>query len=131
MMRSMSALRFALVMVLALTLGCSSNNKGKIEGTKWQSELGVVKNNQIPAGFIALEFTADGNLVYAAGPDVYRGTYSFGMGNYVTFKLDRELAGRKVHAQKIEVEEGKLKLIDSDGTTLTFVPNKMQNDKKK
>lgn len=110
---------FALA-VLLLVGGCSSNNKGKIEGTKWSSQATTVKGQPLPAGILGLEFRADGSMVYQVGPQAYTGKYSLGGGDSVTLHLDKELANRKTHVQKVVINGENLTLIDSDGTQLTF-----------
>src|SRR3954447_894141 len=91
-----------IVMVLFLS-GCSSNNKGKIEGTKWSSVAANVKGRSLPAGALLLEFRSDGSLLYQAGPQTFTGTYALGAGDAVTLKLDQELAGRKNHREKVVI----------------------------
>jgi hypothetical protein len=108
-----------IVLVLGVT-GCSSNNKGKIEGTKWSSNPTTVKGQPIPAGALRLEFTTDGKLTYVAGPMTFTGTYSLGGGDTVTFHLTQDLAGRKTHAEKISISGTTLTMTDSDGTSLSF-----------
>jgi hypothetical protein len=124
-MRLTSVLRVAVVVALLSSLGCGSNNKGKIEGTKWSSLATTmnVKNQgmqTIPAGALTLEFSSDYKLVYRAGPMTMTGTYSLGMGDYVTLKLDKELDGRKTHTEKVVISGDRLTMTDSDGTALTF-----------
>ena len=114
---------FAILPLMAIVLfltGCSSNNKGKIEGTKWSSNATTVKGQPLVAGALALEFAADGKLVYQAGPARFTGTYSLGGGDTVTFNLDQDLAGRKKHVEKITITDNSLTMRDSDGTSLTF-----------
>jgi hypothetical protein len=104
--------------------GCKSNNKGKIEGTKWVSQATVQKGTNIPAGALQLEFSSDGKLVYRAGQQTFTGTYSLGMGDYVTLNLDQNLAGRKTHSEKVSISGDQLTMTDSDGTSLTFTKMK-------
>jgi hypothetical protein len=99
--------------------GCSSNNKGKIEGTKWTNEAGTIKGSNIPAGVIVLEFGKDGKLSFGGGLQVLTGTYSLKSGDTVTFHFDKEHNGRKDHDEKISISGDRLTLTDSDGT-LTF-----------
>ncbi len=119
-MRPIVVLRIACVAGLLLACGCSSSNKGKIEGTKWTSLATTVKGNALPAGALKLEFGQDGSLVYKGGPQTYTGTYSLGMGPTVTLKLNQDLAGRKNHAEKIIINGDQLTMTDSDGTQVTF-----------
>lgn len=119
-MRPTNMLRFVLLPAMLLIAGCNSNNKGKIEGTKWSSVPATVKGQSVPAGALKLEFGSDGSLVYKAGPQTFKGTYTLGGGDIVNLHLDRELAGRKVHAQRVTIEGDRLTMKDSDGTQLSF-----------
>jgi hypothetical protein len=119
-MKSLRVLSSILVVAILFVSGCSSSNKGKIEGTKWRSVATTVKGQPLPAGALQLEFKKDGGLVYQAGPISFTGTYSLGGGDTVTFNLDRELAGRKTHQEKISISGDKMTMTDSDGTELTF-----------
>ena len=118
----------ALVGFGGLTLGAQdkdkgkkpSSNKGKIEGTKWNSLETTVKGNKIPAAALKLEFSKDRKLLYQAGPVKFTGTYELGKGDTVTFHLDQELAGRKDHEEKIAIRGTRLLMTDSDGTSITF-----------
>src|SRR5436190_21582149 len=92
-----------LASVLLADDAAKSDNKGKIEGTKWTSVASKVKGIDIPAGALKLEFKADGKLTYEAGPQTFTGTYVLGKGETVTLKLDRELAGRKDHEEKVKI----------------------------
>ena len=97
-----------------------SNNKGKIEGTKWSSLAATIKGNSLPAGSLKLEFKADGGFVYTVGPQVLPGKYTLGSGASVTLTLDKEIAGQKVLPETITIDGGKLKMSDADGTSMTF-----------
>lgn len=118
-MRPVSALYLVVVALALLSAGCSSN-KGKIEGTKWSSQAGVVKGINLPPGTLHLSFGTDGSLVYTVGPQAYTGKYSLGMGPNVTFKFEQDLSGRKVHVEKLTISGTQLTMTDSDGTQLTF-----------
>jgi hypothetical protein len=119
-MRVKFVVQLALVAALVCSFGCSSNNKGKIEGTKWSSEAATMKGQQLQEGALKLEFGSDGRLVYKAGATTFTGTYSLGFGNTVTLNLDQELSGRKKHAQKVAINGDRLTMSDSDGTSMTF-----------
>jgi hypothetical protein len=118
-MRSISALHLVLAALILVSTGCSSN-KGKIEGTKWSSQAAVLKGVNAPAGLLKLEFGKDGKLVYRAGAQTFTGKYSLGMGPNVTLNLDQDLAGRKVHVEKVTISGNQLTMTDSDGTQITF-----------
>src|SRR5262249_10843580 len=63
-------------------------------------------------------------MAYGAGPTSYSGTYSLGWGDTVTFHLNQDLGGRKVHAEKIVIDSDKLTMTDTDGTQVTFQKEK-------
>jgi hypothetical protein len=119
-MRAKAILQFAAVAIAMTAVGCESNNKGKIEGTKWTNDAGTVDGKAVPANFIRLEFGSDGKLTYDLTLIKYTGTYSLGMGDTVTLNLDQELAGRKQHAEKVSINGDKLTMSDSNGSGLTF-----------
>jgi hypothetical protein len=118
-MRSISARSLAVAALVLVSAGCSTN-QGKIEGTKWSSQAGIVKGVNLPSGTMSLSFAKDGSLIFKAGPQTYTGKYSLGLGSYVTLNLDRELAGRKVHVEQVSINGNQLTMTDSDGTTLDF-----------
>ena len=91
----MQAFLISSILPLMMLGALPSNNKGKIEGTKWSSIGKTINGNFIPAGSLKLEFGKDGSLNYFAGPKVFKGTYSLGKGDKVTLKLTEPLAGRK------------------------------------
>ena len=66
-MRVTEMVRLGLLAALLLVCGCSSNNKGKLAGTKWTSVASTVKGVPFPAGTLQLEFGSDGSLVYTDG----------------------------------------------------------------
>jgi hypothetical protein len=115
-----------LMLILSVSLiltGCAaSNNKGKLEGTKWSSLATIVKGQPVPAGGMKLEFKDDGVMVMQVNTVVRTGHYSLGGGNSVTFHLHEELSGRKTHVETITINDdgSRLTMIDSDGTTVTF-----------
>jgi hypothetical protein len=107
-----------------------SDNKGKIEGTKWSSLAATVRGQTVPAGTLKLEFAKDGKLVYNTPLGTFNGTYELGAGPKVTLKLDKELAGSKKHEETVVIKDGKLTMSDSDGTSMTFEKAKPADDKK-
>jgi hypothetical protein len=111
---------FLLLASLLFVDTTKSNNKGKIEGTKWTSLATTVKGSAIPADALKLEFSKDGKLIYKAGPKTLTGTYSLGMADTVTLKFTEELAGRKDHDETIKIVGDQLTMTDSDGTAVTF-----------
>jgi hypothetical protein len=122
-MRLRSVLCLALVAALAVSLGCSSDNKGQIEKTTWLSQAATFQGEALPAGARQLQFDPpqqEGRLLYRIGPKVYPGTYSLGMGPAITFHLDEELDGRKIHAEKIVIHGRQLTLTSADGSEWTF-----------
>lgn len=112
---------FSLVVLVGMS-GCSKN-KGKLEGTSWSNYAGTVKGQRVPHGVIRLEFRTDGSMVYDVMGNVYTGKYSLGMGDSVTWNLNRALGGRKRHVEKCQISGDMLTVSDSDGTSLSFKKN--------
>lgn len=108
----------ASLLLLVVATGCSSNNEGKIEGTKWSSNAMMVDGQQVPAGVLLLEFQEDGTLIYRDPEETLTGTYKLGMGDTVILKFDEKVEGYKEHHQKIQINGKEMKLIDSDGFTV-------------
>ena len=125
-MRLLTFPRLALLAAILLSCGCS-NNKGKIELTKWSSLAATVKGVSVPDGTLQLAFGGDNRMIYTinppngASPQVLRGTYSLGMSDMVTLQFDQELAGSKTHVETIVINGNRLVMTDTDGTSLTFV----------
>jgi len=119
------AARAAALVVCFGLAGCESNNKGKIEGTKWSCIDQTVKGQRVPEGSLKLEFKSDGKLVYTVASTIYTGTYKLSMGDRVTLRLDQPLAGSKRHDEAVKIDGGKLTMTDGDGTAAVFkkVPN--------
>lgn len=97
-----------------------SNNKGKIEDTKWSSLAGTVKGNEIPAGTLKVSFTKDGKMTYNTPIGDFVGTYTLETGDKVVWNFTKELGGSKRHEQKCVIKGEKLTISDADGTTLEF-----------
>ena len=117
-MRATHLFHGLLLVALLSVFGCSSNNKGKIEGTKW---TGVTfKGAPLRKDAVTLEFRSDKKLIYRVEAQTYSGTYSLGTGDNVSFNFDQELAGRKNHVEKIRVDGNRLTMTDSDGTEVGF-----------
>jgi hypothetical protein len=119
-MQLRSVLRVALAAALAVALGCSSDNKGKIEETKWLSQAATLQGESLAAGARELLFQKEGHLVYRIGAKVYQGTYALGLGPAVTFHLEEELDGRKIHPEKIVINGNELTVTHPDGSALTY-----------
>lgn len=113
---SRAALWIVCVFLLA-SVGCSreSNNKGKIEGTKWHSEKCTIDGKEHEAGDFYLEFKKDGKMVFGIGAEDADGTYTLGAGDQVTFNFDKEVGGRKSHVELITINGDKLTMADSKG----------------
>jgi hypothetical protein len=116
--------RLALLALLLTTVcGCSSNNKGQLEGTRWLSDEQTIKGTTMAKGAVALEFKPDYTLTLTVGgTDRYTGKYSLEFGDYVTFKFDREYrtTGKRVHSERILVSGNKLTMTDDDGTAVSY-----------
>lgn len=119
-MKAASVLRLLPLAAILLVCGCGSNNKGKIEGTKWSSTASAIKGKSLPAGALRLDFGSDGHLVYSAGFIRMTGTYTLGTGDYVTMHLDQPLQGRKDHTERMVIQGDQLTMTDSDGTQIMF-----------
>jgi hypothetical protein len=119
-MRAVHLLRLGLVLLVCAAVGCASNNKGKIEGTMWESESGVVKGQTMPAGALFLSFRKDGGLVYRVGTQSYTGKYSLGFGDFVSLHLDKALPNGQDHTETVVIKGNRLTMTDMDGTSLTF-----------
>lgn len=115
-----TACAFLFVALAAAAAGCSSNNKGKIEGTKWVSVPQTVKGQSLPDGFFKLDFAADKKVTYQVGPMTYTGKYSLGSGDMVTLNFDQDLAGRKQHMQTVKISGNEMVMSDMDGTSAKF-----------
>jgi hypothetical protein len=109
-----------LLLPFVFAAGCASDNTGRIEGTSWRSNSAKVKGQDLPEGFMKVTFRANGELLLRAGPKVFTGTYTLGMGNTVVLHLEQELAGKKTHAEKVVIRGERMKMTDFDGTELTF-----------
>jgi len=105
---------------LLFAFGCSSNNKGQIEDTKWTSQDATSQESAASAGAMRLEFKKDGKLVLKRGTEIHKGTYSLGMGPTVTFTFENDYEGRKIHAEKIVINGDQLTMTNPDGTQVTF-----------
>jgi hypothetical protein len=110
--------RLVLSMAFVVVAGCSSNTD-KIKGT-WVSEAATLKGEELSAGARVLQFEKDGHLVFTVAGKPYKGSYSLGMGPAVTFTLEEDLDGRKVHPQKVVINDDQLTLTSADGSELTF-----------
>ncbi|MGH7224567.1 MAG: hypothetical protein ACRELF_15185, partial [Gemmataceae bacterium] len=83
-MRIASLSRLLLIAALILVAGCSGN-KGKIEGTNWLSLTDAVKGQDHSPTTCGLYFGKDGQMVLTIGSRPYKGIYTVGMGQAVTF----------------------------------------------
>ena len=116
-MRFLSTLRFALLpMILIGVVGCSSSNKGKIEGTRWINTEGKDKEGRsLPPGELRLEFGSDGSLTSKNHDETLTGKYTLGMGDRVTFHFTKEISGSKSHVVKININGDTMTMTDATG----------------
>lgn len=117
-MRPAFLARMAVVAALVIAAGCSSN-KGKIEGN-WLSTATAGKDEEVPADSQHLQFGKDGHLFYTIAGRLYKGNYSLGMGPAVTFTMEEDLKGRKIHPNKVVIKGDQMTLTSADGKVLTF-----------
>lgn len=118
-MRPALLARMAVVAALVVAAGCS-NNKGRIEATTWASAAATVQGEEVAEGAQRLQFGKDGHLFYTIHEKQYRGNYTLGMGHAVTFSLEQDLDGRKIHPHRIVIEGEQLTLTRADGSNLMF-----------
>lgn len=118
-MRPVSLARLALVAVLVLAAGCSSNS-GKIESTTWASVAVTTNGEDHPDGAQRLQFAKDGHFFYTILGKPYRGNYTLGMGPAVTVTLEQDLEGRKIHPYKVVIDGEQLTLTRADGSEQMF-----------
>ncbi|WP_020475304.1 hypothetical protein [Zavarzinella formosa] len=117
--------QLAVVVGGLMATGGMSNNKGKIEGTKWVNIKSMINNEQtIPAGIITLDFKKDGGFVQTILVQRYSGTYLLQTGDHITLKLDEPLDGHTELHAKFIIDRAVLLMRDSDGTTITFAKSK-------
>ena len=108
-----------------MSAGCSSNNKGKIEGTKWSNEEIHIKGEHVEAGAWVLEFKDDGSLTYWRKnthknvTEEFSGTYELGRGDLVTLKYT-ESESKVEHTETVQIDGDLLTMIDGDGTKTKF-----------
>ncbi|MGH7221794.1 MAG: hypothetical protein ACRELF_01045, partial [Gemmataceae bacterium] len=91
------------------------------ENTLWASKAATVKGKDLPPAARVLQFLPDGHLVYNVVGKQYKGHYALGMGLAVTFTLEEDLDGRKIHPHKIVIDGEQLTLTNADGSKLTFL----------
>jgi len=119
-MRPSQFLGLGVLLLVFGACGCTSNNKGKIEGTRWTSVQGVAKGLTIHEGAVFLDFRKDGKLLGHFGGQELTGRYELGMGATVTLHLDKALPNGKIHTEKVVIEGKTMTMPDPDGTKLTF-----------
>lgn len=119
-MRFIFQARWALAAVLFLAVAGCSGNKGKIEGTNWVSQSATVKGEELPPGARQIQFQKDGHLLFIANAKPYKGSYALGMGPAVTFTLEEDWQGRKIHPEKVVIDGERLVLTDADGNAIPF-----------
>lgn len=110
------ALLFCLSPLFLSLAGCGSNNKGKIEGTKWVSKAGKVEDEKIKAGQITLEFGDAGVIRAFSFETAVQGKYSLGAGDKVSIEFEDEVMGEKKHSARISIEGDTLTFSDSSGS---------------
>jgi hypothetical protein len=116
--------RLTVLLALAFTVGCLSENRGKLEGTRWSSLAATFETPRgkirRPNGYVELHFHTDGSLYFIIQGKLRTGKYTLGMGNAVTLYLDEPVAGMKTHTETVTINGDRLTMTDTDGTSLTF-----------
>jgi len=91
-----------------------SNNRGKIEGTKWASRALTVEGVELPPATLVWHFGADGTFRYEIGPSLWTGNYFLEAGDSVRLHFEHVVfEKRKQYATKIRI----------DGRELTILSN--------
>lgn len=103
-----------LALPLVLVLGCSSNNKGKIEGTKWKLRGGM------PGSELIYEYGSDGRITVGNGAVQITGTYSLGAGDRIRMTMDQAIDGHTQLTTNATITGDVMTCVDPDGTTLMF-----------
>ncbi|WP_029631643.1 hypothetical protein [Zavarzinella formosa] len=109
-----------MIAAVLLVAGCSSNNKGKIEGTKWTSQVSSGNARMIPAGFLTLEFKADGKFTKTTPDGNITGRYDLGSGDTVMLSLDQPVDGFQKLRSKFIIDGTSMTMLDPDGTAISF-----------
>jgi hypothetical protein len=105
---------------LLVLSGCSSENTGKVEGTKWSNTAYTHQGKQVPAGVMTWTFGKDGSFKMSSIGMNISGTYSLGFGQNYVLNLNQAIDGSKKVGGKMEIKGNTMKLTDPDGTTISF-----------
>jgi len=121
-MRLAQVTRTAVVLVACIVaIGCkSSNNRGKVEGTKWSSFAQTVHGEPKPDGYYTLEFAADKTFTYQCESFKLTGSYKLGQGDEVTMHYDGLKPGNRSQLETVRVRGEELEITDTDGTVRRF-----------
>ncbi len=123
-MRTAHALRLLSLVGVLLACGCSSNNTGKLEGTKWSSLNAKIKGMEFTSGAATLEFRKDGKFVWTMAGIALNGTYSLGMGDNVSMTFNSDRVKHKNASSAVVVKEDLMTMTDPDGTKMMWVREK-------
>jgi hypothetical protein len=104
----------------AALVGCSSQNKDKIEGTSWSCRDQLANGKPFAAGSWTLDFKADGGFAWCQHGFTHTGEYSLGTGDRVTFYFDKPYEGGKKHVRRIRINGDELWFVEPDGRELRF-----------
>jgi hypothetical protein len=108
--------RLVLLSAVLLACGCSSNNVGKIEGTKWTSLAAKIKGISVTSGKASMEFRKDGKFFFIIDGREFAGTYTLGMGDTVQLNFNKEFVGSKSHSETMTIKDNLMTMSDSSGT---------------
>lgn len=118
--------RFRVLVFLGLAfgvLGCASNNKGKIEGTKWKSQSVIVNGFKLPPiPFERWEFRTDGSVTrnMANGLGVFTGRYSLGFGDSISIKWD-DPTDLQTDTKQFVISGEQLTIIDANNDQMILI----------
>lgn len=122
------------ILILALVGGCGfmpqagSNNKGKLEGTRWVNEPGVFVGIPLIRGAFTMDFRGDGTFYWRFSDKTFTGTFSYGPENLIFFTLSEPFLNRTDWKEHITISGDTMIMGGEDGITLNFYRYKgMQN----
>lgn len=118
--------RFLLLLCLFLASGCGllpqapSNNKSKLEGTRWVNEPGQFAGKHFIAGAFTLDFRGDNTFYWRFSDQIFTGSFSYGPGDLVYFTLTSPFMGRTDWKEVITISGDVMVMGGEDGITITF-----------
>jgi uncharacterized protein (TIGR03067 family) len=97
-----------------------SNNKGKLEGTRWVNEPGPFAGIHFIRGAFILDFRGDGTFFWRFSDQTFTGTFSYGPDNLIFFNLSKPFLNRTDWKENITISGDTLIMGGEDNLTITF-----------